>query len=271
MSSTVEIGTTRDGVTELRRHWQASTPWAQLLLVHGIAEHSGRYERTGALMVEAGIDVHGFDLVGFGASGGSRGDLDDWATYLDQVEDNLAPLLEREIPTVLMGHSLGGLIVSTYGLSPRPQTDLVVLSSPALGAPQWQKTLAGVLVKVLPKVRIPGRQRGKDLSRDPEVGRVYFKDPLVDTKATPRLAAIVFDQMETVTSSLSRYQARTLVFHGGDDKLVLPEYSEAIGALPGSDRTVYEGLVHETLNEPDGPEVVSDIVDWIRQELSPKP
>ena len=269
MASTVEITTTRNGITELTRHWPADDPWATLVIVHGLGEHSGRYERTGSLFAEAGIDTRSFDLVGFGASGGSRAYLDRWSAYHEQVLDNLAPGFNSGLPTVLMGHSLGGLIVAGYTLSLHRQPDLVVLSSPALEAkvPKWQRTAAPLLSRLLPKLRMPNAIKGEQLSSDPAVGRDYFADPLVFTKSSTRLGALIFEQMAKVGRSLDAYHARTLITHGAEDTVVHPEFSEALGELPAVDRILYPDLRHETLNEPEGPEVVRDIVDWIRKEV----
>ena len=270
MATEVEIGTTRSGVTELSRRWPAEEPWASLLIVHGLAEHSGRYERTGQLMAEAGIDTHAFDLQGFGASGGKRAYIERWSTYFEQVLDNMAPVFNSGLPTVLMGHSLGGLIVTGYAMSLHRQPDLIVLSSPALGAdaPAWQRILAPIMARVWPGLALPNGLKGEELSRDPAVGKDYFSDPLVITKTTAKLGAHLFEQMEKAGRSLDAYAARTLVTHGGADPIVPVTASEPIGQLPGVDRIVYPELVHETLNEPEGPEVAADIIEWIRNQVS---
>ena len=66
-------GVTIGGVHELRRTWDPEgDPAATVVIVHGLGEHSGRYERTGGLLAEAGFAVRSFDLIGFGASGGRR-------------------------------------------------------------------------------------------------------------------------------------------------------------------------------------------------------
>jgi alpha-beta hydrolase superfamily lysophospholipase len=78
MASTVATWTARDGTALLTRHWDAPDPWARLLLVHGIAEHSGRYERVGGTMAGEGIDVHALDLRGFGGSAGRRAYVGRW-------------------------------------------------------------------------------------------------------------------------------------------------------------------------------------------------
>ena len=270
MPSTFEIGTTRTGVTELTRHWEAENPWAAVLIVHGLAEHSGRYERTGHLLADAGLDTRSFDLQGFGASGGARAYLERWSTYQDQVLDNLAPGFNSGLPTILMGHSLGGLVAATYTLSLHRQPELVVLSSPVLDAnvPAWQRSAAPVLSRILPKVRLPNPVKAEQLSRDPSVGEAYFADPLVYTKTTTKLGAIVFEQIATMGGSYDAYDARTLIIHGGLDSIVPARFSERLAERPNVDRMLYPDLQHETLNEPEGPEIVADVVEWIRKELN---
>ena len=98
-----------------------------MLLVHGLAEHSGRYERTGRLLADAGIDVTSFDLRGHGGSGGRRGDVECWTDYLDDIAARLAVVRSEADgrPVVLFAHSYGGLICADYVLSGRPAPDLL--------------------------------------------------------------------------------------------------------------------------------------------------
>src|SRR5688572_19955844 len=149
---------TRDGL-ELRtlRMPAAGTPRAHLLLVHGIAEHAGRHARVASLFARAGIETHAFDLRGFGASGGPRAYLARWSEYHDDLEDQLAGVRRAagDLPVVLYGHSMGGLIALGYILAdpPRPEPDLLVLSAPAIAAivARWKRALADVLGSVMPR------------------------------------------------------------------------------------------------------------------------
>jgi len=268
IESTVEIGTTRSGITELTRHWEAKDPWASLLIVHGLGEHSGRYARTGSLLSEAGVDTRSFDLVGFGASGGSRGDCEDWKIYLDQILDNLTPGFGSGLPTVLLGHSLGGLIAATYALSLNRQPNLLVLSSPALaGGAAWQRVLAKVIGRIVPGLSVPNGLKGEQLSRDEAVGEAYFADPLVYTKSTARLGMTIFEKMDSVSRSLDALTSTTLVLHGGLDTIIPPSASAPLETLPNVDRRLYPKLRHETMNEPEGPEVVADIITWVKAQV----
>jgi len=154
---------TRDGTSLLVRHWPvpAGEPWATMLLVHGLAEHSGRYEHVGAQLAEAGIDTHAFDQRGFGASGGPRASIDRWSQLHDDLEERIAAArtVGPARPLILFGHSLGGLISLGYVLDGRSRPDLLVLSAPAIGAsvPVWQRLLVGALRRVTPGLLLSNR------------------------------------------------------------------------------------------------------------------
>jgi alpha-beta hydrolase superfamily lysophospholipase len=254
---------------ELVRDWAPTgRPKAHIVLVHGIAEHCGRYERTGSLLADAGFFVRSFDLIGFGGSGGARGDIDAWSRYHDQIQRHMEWAREQGGPLVLMGHSMGGNLALGYVLSGRPKPDLLVLTAPALGGgAAWQRVVAPVAARVAPRLVIPNSLEGGQLSRDPEVGEKYFADPLVYAKSTTRLGALLFDSMDDLNKEVEKLDVPTLVFHGSADTIVPPESTAILGELPGVERHLLPNLRHEVLNEPEGPEIVGQIVTWIDQRI----
>jgi alpha-beta hydrolase superfamily lysophospholipase len=262
--------TTAGGVEELERSWRpVGEPWAEVVVVHGLGEHSGRYEHVGSQMAEAGLAVRSFDLVGQGATGGRRADVEDWSVFLDQVETHVSAALASGRPVVLYGHSMGGLIALEYILSERPRPALAVLSAPALfGGAAWQRALAPIVGRLAPTLTIPNKISGEQLSRDPAVGAAYFADPLVQTKSTGRLGAGIFAAMERCRGALDRLQVPTLVVHGGADTVVPATASLPLAGLAGVERRLYPKLRHETHNEPEGPEVLAETIEWVRAHLA---
>lgn len=255
-----------DGGTQLIRQWDPNeAAKGDVVLVHGLGEHSGRYARTGSLLAGAGYRVRSFDLLGFGASSGGRGDIAPWSLYLDQVEQSLAAVRVPGRPLVLLGHSMGGLITLDYALSERPQPDLLILSAPAVGGGKaWQRSIAPVVGRMFPTLSFPNAIKGDQLSRDPAVGEAYFADPQVLTRTTARLGASVFSAQERATRVLERLSIPTLVIHGGVDTVVPTDSSVLLASRPGVERRVFPNLRHETFNEPEGPEVISEVVEWIK-------
>jgi len=265
---------TRDGTSLLVRHWPvpAGEPWATMLLVHGLAEHSGRYEHVGAQLAEAGIDTHAFDQRGFGASGGPRASIDRWSQLHDDLEERIAAArtVGPARPLILFGHSLGGLISLGYVLDGRSRPDLLVLSAPAIGAsvPVWQRLLVGVLRRVTPGLLLSNRLDTEVLSSDPAVRASYVADPLNQHKSTVRFAHAAFGEQRRVASSLDRLSIPTFVVHGADAKLVPTQTSGVLEGRPGVTRRVYPGTRHELHNEPVARQEVDDIVGWIRDRVS---
>ena len=264
----------RDGTALLLRHWPVPSgePWAALLIVHGLAEHCGRYEHVGSQLADAGIDTHAFDLRGFGGSGGARASIDRWSQLHDDLEERLVGIrsIAPARPLVLFGHSLGGLISLGYVLDGRARPDMLVLSAPAIGAkiPLTQRVLVAILRRAAPGVLLPNGIDVNALSRDTAVCDAYLADPLNQHKSTVRFAHAGFGEQRRVARSLDRLSIPTLVVHGGSDALVPPETSAPLEGRHAVTRRVYPGLRHELHNEPAWRQVVADEIDWIRGQVS---
>jgi alpha-beta hydrolase superfamily lysophospholipase len=274
VTSTIATVAVRDGTPILVRHWAAAAPaWASVLIVHGLAEHSGRYEHVGDWLAPAGLDVTSFDLRGFGASGGRRAWVDRWSVLHDDLEDRLAAVREAVAgrPVVLFGHSLGGLLGLGYCVAdpPRPLPDALVLSAPALDSstPAWQKAMAAILTRAAPTFAVKNAFDGAVLSRDPTVADRYRTDPLNQHATTTRFGAEALAEQARVRAALSRLTVPTLVYHGEDDRLVPTASSALLERLPGVTRRTWPGLRHESHNEPEGEAVIADVVAWLRSVL----
>lgn len=267
-------GITVGGVHELRRTWQPhSDPAAEVVLVHGQAEHSGRYEHVGSLLAEGGLAVRGFDLVGHGASGGRRGDIDDWSIFLDQIQEHVERALGTGRPTVLFAHSTGPLMCLEYVLSERPRPDLCVFSAPALSVADDLRTrllrpIVPLLASLFPALALRAPVRPDQLSRDPSVGEAYVSDPLIHRPVTFRYAHAYLEAQDRVNAHLAELSVPTLILQGGMDTIVPPEVSVELGELPGVERRVYPTLRHEVYNEPEGPELVAEVLRWIEERLA---
>src|SRR5512134_2268340 len=178
-----------------RLYWQAwspARPRAALLLVHGLAEHSGRYAHVARRFAAAGYASVALDYRGHGRSPGPRVHVDSFDSWCDDVSAGLALVrrLHPGLPLVPVGHSQGGLLVLLQALRDPDARPCTVVSSPLLGvAPPSRpgaalKLASRVLMRVAPRLRVPNRVNPDWLSHDPAVGRAYMDDPLVSHKVS---------------------------------------------------------------------------------------
>lgn len=197
--------------------------------------------------------------------------------HFDEFGDDLETMVRkarsRGRPLAVYGHSLGGLVALSYGVSDRPQPDCYVLSAPALGSttPKVLRAVAFVFGGLLPKVTAPTVFKKEQLSRDPAVGDAYEADPHTHGKSSLRLGKEAFRAMAETKQRLDRLARPTLVIHGADDDLVPPAISAPLAALPVVERKVFAGLRHELHNEPERDEVLGYVSDWLTSGPFSKP
>ena len=264
-------------VTIHTRRWEPDGPAkAVVCLVHGLGEHSGRYDAVAGRLVEAGYAVMAFDLRGHGRSGGRRGDTRFAATYGD-IDRLLADAAGQypAAPRFLYGHSLGGLLVLSYTLKERPALAGVVATGAALQTAlreQKAKVLAvRILGPLLPHLAMPSGLDETLISRDPAVVAAYRADPLVHDRATLGFGRDALDAADTSLGHAPEFPVPLLLLHGGADRLTYPSGSRAFASALGAERCsliVYDGLYHEVHNEPEQARVSADVVAWLDRQLA---
>jgi len=272
----VEAGSERfstaDGLSLLHRHWRPSGARGVLAIVHGLAEHSARYEHVARFFAERGWSVHAYDQRGHGESEGRRVYTPSFEALLDDVEAFLERVraADPRAPLVLLGHSMGGLEVASLLARRRPAVDAAVLSGPALAPGEAfgavMRALISVLGRLAPRLVLPTSLDAEGLSRDPEVVAAYVADPLVDKRYTARLVSQLMRAITAIEAGAGAVEVPLLVVHGEADPLCPAEGSRRfVERVPsaGSEFRVYAGLRHEVLNEPEREQVMDDIATWL--------
>jgi alpha-beta hydrolase superfamily lysophospholipase len=245
-------------------------PRATVLLVHGLGEHAGRYDPLARLLNRWGFMVRGYDHHGHGQSGGARGTLPQQHRLLDDLADLVETTRNRtpELPLILFGHSLGGLVAAGFVARGIVPVDGLVLSSPAL-APRLnavQKLLLAIVPRVAPNLTVSNGLDPQFLSHDPAVVQAYRNDPLVHDRISGRLARFITEEAEVVRSCAPRWLVPTLLMWGGGDRIVDPKGSEAFATAAPRDvltAQCFDGFYHEILNEPRVKPVLTRLQQWL--------
>jgi alpha-beta hydrolase superfamily lysophospholipase len=200
------------------------------------------------------VAVHALDHRGHGRSGGETGTVESFDHFLEDLSTFMSMVRSEEPdgPLVLLGHSMGGLIVAAYLLEKQPRPDLVVLSGPA----------------IVPVIEAGGRRvDATRLSRDPEVQRAYLEDPLVlRERVKEDLFYRLAEGIGLLVGRSSEVHQPLLLIHGTDDRLCSAEGAEAwVRASSSPDVTVclYPEGRHEMFNEINRDEVLADLWIWL--------
>lgn len=268
--------TAGDGTRLFTRNWDSFQPKAHAIVVHGIGEHSGRYEWLAQSLAQRHWVVWALDHRGHGRSGGGRGDcagLESLIGDLDRLVD-LQAETAGHLPCLMVGHSLGGLIALTYAARYPEKIKAVAVSSPALKLthpPSPLKTAVVTAVsKILPGWPFPNGVNPKNLCHDPAVVDAYERDPLVHRVIRARCAVSLNRAMKESLSLADRLKIPCLILQAGADEVCDPLAVEAFAQRARKSPTTfrsYPDLYHELFNEPQKEQVLADLLAWAEEAL----
>ena len=258
----------------------ASQPLGTVLLVHGLGEHAGRYGEVAAHLHQWGFAVRAYDHQGHGQSEGARGDMlrpgslqADLCRVMDDTRQH--PSLQGT-PLILLGHSMGGLVVAralAEGLRP---VDAAVLSSPALGGfpTIFQKILLAILPRIAPHLRVDNGLKAEFVSRDPDVVKAYQADGMVHRRIATGLAAWILENGEKTLDDATTWQVPTLLLYAGQDRLVNAQASADFARSAPKDvvqAECFEAMYHEIFNDLYRAQVFTALKRWLLARFSAPP
>ena len=242
-----------------------------LLLIHGFSEHLGRYEHVGDFFAARGWRVTGVELRGHGESEGTRGYVDKWLRYFEDVQAAMGTIGR---PMAIVAHSMGGLVALWSMMHPlTPTVRCVALSNPLLGLvdePSRRRYIAGqILARAYPKWVVSRESNPQYLSRDPSVVESFRRDPLVCSNVTARLGQQVYKALREVHDYAPRYRHPLRLMVSEQDRVCKASSAKQFAMLYGGqiDLVVYEECFHEIFNEPEKEDILSETVGWIEEHF----
>jgi acylglycerol lipase len=276
MRYTTQRSTSTSALTYIIHQWEPDMePIAQVLLLHGYAEHAQRYKPLIAALCDASVRVVAPDHIGHGQSEGTRGYISRIEIAVDDAQALLVDMLaERsDLPTFVFGHSMGAAIATMVAARRNSQIRGLVLSGASLiiaNTPKFLQLLSPIPAALMPRVPFMPL-KASDVSRDPDASSKYKDDPLNYVGKVRfgmgwqliRAGKMALD----VASSIDR---PIWVGHGARDGLTAPAGSEQLlASVKSTDKTfvLVPEARHEILNEPEGPGLIVEIVEWIRKRV----
>lgn len=281
-------------------------PRAVVQIVHGVAEHVGRYADLACFLAGHGFAVCGEDHLGHGKTVtdgkyGWFGEKDGWFTVTDDVHRLREKMGERfpEIPYFLLGHSMGSFLTRTYLcrypgtisgaiLSGTGQEKAALISS--------GKALAAFIGKIkgtdYPSALVdslslgaynkqfkPNRTTSDWISRDEAQVDKYLQDPYCGFTPTVGMYRDMLGGLQYISSeaALSRMDPNTPVYLYSGDQDPVGSNGEGVKKVYGffqshgtKDLTIklYPGGRHEMHNEINKDEVYGDLLSWLERHTT---
>ncbi len=249
---------------------------ACLILLHGYAEHSGRYLHVIDYFADRNIAVFAPDERGHGKTAKTLGYMESFDAVLEDIIMIHKQIKEKypTRPIFLYGHSMGGLLALIYAEKKQSDLNGLILSGAALvlpdNIPPFLIKMAHFIAGVMPKLPVQEFDTS-GVSRDPEIIRKIEADPLCyKGKTRAGTGDEIIQGIKRALANLSGITIPLLVCHGGSDPIINPDSSRNIYNTAGSeDKTlkIFENLYHEIHNEPEKAEVLNFIGDWIEKRI----
>ncbi|CAK4075536.1 unnamed protein product [Aphanomyces euteiches] len=256
-----------------------------LVFLHGILEHSSRYNELFTLLASEGFAVYTFDIIGHGRSEGDRGYFNHFGDVVDDI-DLFLKLAKAQVhethprvnKLILMGLSFGGLLTNLTVLRKTHAIDAIVLCAPGLNVPRTlvlnvQAYFASILSEWIPKWEIVPAVQVSDLSAEAEVLAEREKDPLV-YKGLIRARVgnetlLAFNYLDAHKKDI---HLPVLIVLGTLEKVVctysINHYHRDISSVD-KELKIFDAMGHSLLSEANRGAVFSHIVSWLHARFEP--
>ncbi|KMZ58238.1 Alpha/beta-Hydrolases superfamily protein [Zostera marina] len=269
------------GDTLFTQSWSPTTSFTKglVVLLHGLNEHSSRYNRFAKQLNAKGFKVYGMDWIGHGGSDSLHGYVPSLDYAVSDVKAYLKQVLDENpsLPCFCFGHSTGAAIILKAVLDPKIKKLVkgIAITSPAVHVQPSHPIvmmIAPILSLVAPMYQLSeGDRIGMPVSRDPNELIIKYSDPLVFTGAMRvRTGYEILRITSCLQQNLSRISIPFLILHGTSDTITDPEASKKLyESSPSTDKSIklYPGYLHDLLFEPERDDIAKEIINWLTCRL----
>jgi alpha-beta hydrolase superfamily lysophospholipase len=279
MNPTSFTFTSKDGISLFGRVWisPSSQPKGIVYLVHGLGEHSGRYDHVGKTLTNTGYHLASFDLRGHGLSEGRRGHTPGLSYLMDDIRLFMvesSKKLGNSLPKFIYGHSLGGNLVISFGLQNHSDFTGAIVTSPVIRTttppPSAKVMLAKFMANVAPGFTLKNGLETDALSRNKAIVKAYRDDVYVHDFITARLGLDLLESGRMALENANKWVKPMLLMHGAADRITCPiaskEFAEKAGNLV--EFILWEESFHELHNDFGSEQVITKMIHWLDKNVN---
>ena len=271
--------TSKDGLGLFGRAWisPSTHPKGIIHLIHGLGEHSGRYDHVGKALSKAGYHMASFDLRGHGLSEGPRGHTPGMSYLMDDVRLFMVESskhLGNSLPKIIYGHSLGGNLVISFGLQNHSDFIGAIVTSPVIRTttppPSAKVALAKFMAHVAPRLSFRNGLETDALSRNKAIVKAYQDDIYVHDFITARLGLDLLESGQMALEQANLWEKPLLLMHGAADRITSPLASKEFAEKAGDpvEFILWEEGFHELHNDFVSEQVIDKMVNWLDKNVN---
>ncbi|KPK41130.1 MAG: hypothetical protein AMJ78_06320 [Omnitrophica WOR_2 bacterium SM23_29] len=247
-------------------------PLGSVIFVHGLGEHSLKYDAFAERFYKRDIAAFSYDQRGHGRSEGRRGHVN----RLEELVEDLRQFVDivkvqtprRDI--YLIGQSLGGLLSIIFAIKYNYKIKGVVASSPALrikNPPNGVETAVAKMMRFfVPALTVCNRVPFEDISHDERAILETKADKLSHRLISVKLYFEMMDAMRYAFDNVSKIKAPILLLHGTDDRVADVDATRKFyEGITSSDKEIklYPKLYHELFREVNKDEIQEHVLNWV--------
>lgn len=254
-------------------HWPIDQPSALLVISHGLGEHGARYEHVAERFNQRGFLVAAIDHRGHGRSSGKRGHINQFRDYSDDLHKLVCEIKSAhpDVPCYMLGHSMGGLIATAYGLRYPQFIDKLAVTAPGYAVigmgNKLSLALAPLLASVYPGLSLSNGLDPAAISRDIAVVQAYQQDTLVHDRVTASWARGFAAEQRFVRAEIHRLQVPILMLLAGADSLTDHRIAESLfKEIVAEEKKccLFTEAFHEILNEEEKEQALEELIAWFQ-------
>jgi alpha-beta hydrolase superfamily lysophospholipase len=278
-SATIKTATdilkTSDECTIFLRSWITESPDI-LLILHGLGAHSGWFIDMGNKLAARGVTVYAMDHRGFGRSGGLPGHIDDYHTYIEDINFIVTTIRKRhpEAAIHILGHSMGGIFASHYAAKYQNELTSVLFLNP------WVRDTSKISFLTTLRIIIGGFFKSRHywqvaggsevMTTNPEAILMLQSDPYWRRKQTSSFLYQIFLMRSAILKKAKLISKPGLVMQADADQVVVPEASHKLYETLSSSNKMWKtfaGYQHDSEFEADRSLLDDEIATWITENV----